>query len=148
SGRSRPRWGHVSPIAPPIGCSPSPGSSRWSSPPGSTPTCGRSSPCPTAGVRSQRSPPPAPSSRPSSAATAREVTDAQDAMQTCSGTWHSLCWCQAREEAGVTAMAYEPYSPEDVLLEGFLALQTPEGFRAELIDGEIIVSPPPGGHHE
>jgi Uma2 family endonuclease len=49
---------------------------------------------------------------------------------------------------GVTAMAYEPYLPEDVLLDGFLALQTPEGFRAELIDGEIIVSPPPGGHHE
>ncbi|MGH3387475.1 MAG: Uma2 family endonuclease [Actinomadura sp.] len=45
-------------------------------------------------------------------------------------------------------MAYEPYSPEDVLLDGFLALKTPEGFRAELIDGEIVVSPPPGGHHE
>ena len=48
----------------------------------------------------------------------------------------------------MTAAAYEPYPPEDVLLEGFLALRTPEGFRAELIDGEIIVSPPPGGHHE
>jgi Uma2 family endonuclease len=48
----------------------------------------------------------------------------------------------------MTAMTYEPCLPEDVLLEGFLALQTPEGFRAELIDGEIIVSPPPGGHHE
>ncbi|MBC6467221.1 Uma2 family endonuclease [Actinomadura alba] len=45
-------------------------------------------------------------------------------------------------------MAHEPYPSQDVLLEGFLALRTPEGFRAELIDGEIIVSPPPGGHHE
>ncbi|WP_261986813.1 Uma2 family endonuclease [Actinomadura sp. HBU206391] len=48
----------------------------------------------------------------------------------------------------MTAMAYESHLPEDVLLEGFLALRTPDGFRAELIDGEIIVSPPPGGHHE
>ncbi|RAY14865.1 Uma2 family endonuclease [Actinomadura craniellae] len=48
----------------------------------------------------------------------------------------------------MTAMAYEPYPSDDVLLEGFLALQTPEGFKAELIDGEIIVSPPPGGYHE
>ncbi|WP_233526272.1 Uma2 family endonuclease [Actinomadura spongiicola] len=36
----------------------------------------------------------------------------------------------------------------DVLLEGFLALDTPEGFRAELIDGEIVVTPPPVGDHE
>jgi len=48
----------------------------------------------------------------------------------------------------MTAAVHEPYPPEDVLLEGFLALRTPEGFKAELIDGEIIVSPPPGGHHE
>lgn len=47
----------------------------------------------------------------------------------------------------MTVAAHE-YPPEDVLLEGFLALRTPEGFKAELIDGEIIVSPPPGGHHE
>src|SRR5262249_47162829 len=44
--------------------------------------------------------------------------------------------------------AFEAYPPEATLEEGFLALQTPEGYRAELIDGEIIVSPPPGGHHE
>jgi Uma2 family endonuclease len=36
----------------------------------------------------------------------------------------------------------------DVLLEGFLALDTPEGFRAELIEGEIVVAPPPDGDHE
>jgi Uma2 family endonuclease len=48
----------------------------------------------------------------------------------------------------MTAMALEPKTQEDILLEGFLALDTPEGFRAELIDGEIVVTPPPGGFHE
>ena len=50
----------------------------------------------------------------------------------------------------MTVMAHEPLSPgdHDVLLEGFLALDTPEGFRAELIDGEIVVTPPPLGDHE
>ncbi|MEV0707415.1 Uma2 family endonuclease [Nocardia aurea] len=35
-----------------------------------------------------------------------------------------------------------------VLLEGFHSLETPEGFRAELIEGEILVTPPPTGNHE
>ncbi|MFI9173055.1 Uma2 family endonuclease [Streptomyces lincolnensis] len=48
----------------------------------------------------------------------------------------------------MTAMAHEPLTQEEVLLEGFLALDTPEGFRAELIDGEIVVTPPPDGEHE
>lgn len=48
----------------------------------------------------------------------------------------------------MTAMAHEPLTQEDVLLEGFLALDTPEGFRAELIEGEIVVTPPPDGEHE
>ncbi|MFJ9950620.1 Uma2 family endonuclease [Kitasatospora sp. NPDC091207] len=39
-------------------------------------------------------------------------------------------------------------SEEDLLLEGFLSLHSPEGFRAELIEGEIIVAPPPDGDHE
>ncbi|WP_324788527.1 Uma2 family endonuclease [Streptomyces sp. H51] len=45
-------------------------------------------------------------------------------------------------------MAHEPLTQAEVLLEGFLALDTPEGFRAELIDGEIVVTPPPDGDHE
>jgi Uma2 family endonuclease len=34
------------------------------------------------------------------------------------------------------------------LLQEFLSLDTPEGHRAELIDGEIVVTPPPYGTHE
>ncbi len=48
----------------------------------------------------------------------------------------------------MTAMAHEPLTQEDVLLEGFLALDAPEGFRAELVEGEIVVTPPPDGDHE
>ncbi|KAF2780442.1 Uma2 domain containing protein [Streptomyces sp. OM5714] len=47
----------------------------------------------------------------------------------------------------MTAMAHEPIT-QDLLLEWFLALDTPEGFRAELIEGEIVVTPPPDGDHE
>ncbi|MCX4509396.1 Uma2 family endonuclease [Streptomyces sp. NBC_01619] len=48
----------------------------------------------------------------------------------------------------MSAMPHEPLTQADVLLEGFLALGTPEGFRAELIEGEIVVTPPPDGDHE
>ncbi|MFF0202729.1 Uma2 family endonuclease [Streptomyces sp. NPDC005017] len=48
----------------------------------------------------------------------------------------------------MTAVAHEPLTQDEVLLEGFLALETPEGFRAELIEGEIVVTPPPDGDHE
>ncbi|WP_406142588.1 Uma2 family endonuclease [Streptomyces sp. NBC_01089] len=45
-------------------------------------------------------------------------------------------------------MPHDPLTQAEVLLEGFLALETPEGFRAELIEGEIVVTPPPDGDHE
>ncbi|MES5821502.1 Uma2 family endonuclease [Streptomyces sp. RG80] len=47
----------------------------------------------------------------------------------------------------MTAVAHEPITQE-LLLEWFLALEAPEGFRAELIEGEIVVTPPPDGDHE
>jgi Uma2 family endonuclease len=48
----------------------------------------------------------------------------------------------------MSAMTHEIPTPEDVVLDGFLALDTPLGFRAELIEGDIVVTPPPMGNHE
>lgn len=49
----------------------------------------------------------------------------------------------------MTVMAHEPMAPQaEVLLETFLALDIPDGIRAELIEGEIVVSPAPEGNHE
>ncbi|MGX1474241.1 UNVERIFIED_CONTAM: Uma2 family endonuclease [Streptomyces canus] len=48
----------------------------------------------------------------------------------------------------MTAVTHEPLTPAEGLLEIFQALDTPEGFRAELIEGEIVVTPPPDGDHE
>jgi Uma2 family endonuclease len=36
----------------------------------------------------------------------------------------------------------------DEVLSAFLELDVPEGYRAELIEGEILVTPPPDGSHE
>ncbi|MCC3652990.1 Uma2 family endonuclease [Streptomyces sp. S07_1.15] len=47
------------------------------------------------------------------------------------------------------AVAHDPAPAGDELLrEGFLALGTPEGVRAELIEGEISVTTPPDGNHQ
>jgi Uma2 family endonuclease len=48
----------------------------------------------------------------------------------------------------MTVMTREPEAPVDLTLQYFLSLDTPEGYRAELIDGEIFVTPPPNGNHE
>lgn len=49
----------------------------------------------------------------------------------------------------MTAMAQESQpTQEELFLESFLALETPEGSKAEFIDGEIVVTPPPDGEHE
>jgi Uma2 family endonuclease len=45
-------------------------------------------------------------------------------------------------------MTREPDAQNDFVLRDFLSLETPEGYRAELVDGEIVVTPPPGGNHE
>jgi hypothetical protein len=35
----------------------------------------------------------------------------------------------------------------DYMLRDFLSFEAPEGYRAELIDREIVLTPPPDGHH-
>jgi Uma2 family endonuclease len=44
-------------------------------------------------------------------------------------------------------MAQDPYT-QQLLLDWFVELDTPEGFRAELIEGEFILTSLPDGHHE
>lgn len=49
------------------------------------------------------------------------------------------------------AMPAPDYAPQSALVdvvEALLALDTPPGYRAELIDLEIIVTPPPDGNHQ
>ncbi|NUR02430.1 MAG: Uma2 family endonuclease [Streptomyces sp.] len=45
------------------------------------------------------------------------------------------------------AMAQDPITWK-LLLDWFVDLDTPEGLRAELIEGELVVTPVPDGHHE
>ncbi|MCL2581334.1 MAG: Uma2 family endonuclease [Streptosporangiales bacterium] len=44
-------------------------------------------------------------------------------------------------------MTRKPEAPTGDLLQDFLSLETPEGYRAELIGGNIVVVPPPDGSH-
>ncbi|RKN36896.1 Uma2 family endonuclease [Streptomyces hoynatensis] len=44
--------------------------------------------------------------------------------------------------------AHDPLHRGTHLLDTFLGLELPDGYRAELIEGEIHVSPPPDGDHE
>jgi Uma2 family endonuclease len=48
----------------------------------------------------------------------------------------------------MTVMTREPEAERSSVLKDFLSLEIPEGYRAQLIDGEIVVSPPPDGNHE
>ncbi|MDT0309749.1 Uma2 family endonuclease [Streptomyces sp. DSM 44917] len=51
----------------------------------------------------------------------------------------------------MTVMAAEtplPVQEDDLLEEAFRALETPEGLQAELIEGDVVVTPPPSGDHE
>jgi Uma2 family endonuclease len=59
---------------------------------------------------------------------------------------------QPRKGQDVTAMSCAPYAPSigkaELVLEAFQEFDPPEGFRAELIEGEIVMAPPPDGDHE
>jgi Uma2 family endonuclease len=45
--------------------------------------------------------------------------------------------------------AHEPLpTMQDDLLDVFLNLDTPRGYKAELIEGQIVVTPPPANRHE
>jgi len=50
-------------------------------------------------------------------------------------------------DMAMPATALPDSAPEDIL-DAFEELGVPTGYRAELIEGEIVVSPPPDGQHE
>ncbi|MFD5651778.1 Uma2 family endonuclease [Streptomyces sp. NPDC127039] len=45
------------------------------------------------------------------------------------------------------ATTHDPVS-QRLLVEWFVGLEAPTGFRAELVEGEFALTPPPDGHHE
>lgn len=48
----------------------------------------------------------------------------------------------------VALPAVEHPLTEDDVLQAFPELETPAYFKAELVEGEIVVTPPPDGDHE
>ncbi len=68
-------------------------------------------------------------------------------MLTDSGGVAAPPWPARNEGESALAMTHDPISLQ-LLVEWFVELEAPTGFRAELIEGEFVLTPPPDGEHE